>query len=88
MGLEVEGNFLFLALVREDGADEQHQTVRRHPVVELETLLGRGDSGEHGETIDPGFDVGGRSVLLRQHGRDTRDLILVSEGSLVSVIMV
>ena len=76
MRLEVEGNFLFLALVREDGADEQHQTVRRHPVVELETLLGGGDGGEHGETIDPGFDVRGRSVLLRQHGRDTGNLIL------------
>ena len=74
--LEVEGNFLFLAFIRQDRADEQHQTVRGHPVVQLETLLGRGDGSEHGETVNPGLDVGGRSILLRQHGGDPGNLIL------------
>ena len=87
VGLEVEGNFLFLALIREDGADEQHQTVRGHPVVQLETLLGGCDGGEHGETVDSGFDVGGRSILLRQHGGNTGNLILQPKVSDRMVIL-
>ena len=81
MRLEVEGNFLFLALVREDGADEQHQTVRRHPVVEFETLLGGGNGGEHGQSVDTRLDVGGRSVFLRQHVLHARYLILQRESA-------
>ena len=76
MWLKIERDLLLLAFVRQDRADKKHETIGRDTIVQLETLLSGRNGGEHGETIDPGFDVGGRSVLLRQHGRDTGNLIL------------
>ena len=76
MGLKVEGHFLLLTFVRQDRPDEQHESIWGYTVVQLETLLGRRDGGEHRETINTGLDVGCRTVLLREHGRDSGDLIL------------
>ena len=88
VGLKIERYFLFLAFICKDSPHEQNEAVWRYAVVQLQPLLGAGDGSEHRETIDTRFNVRRSTVLLRQHGRDTRDLILVSEGSLVSVIMV
>lgn len=63
--LKVERHFLFLAFVREDRADEQHQAIRGNSIVQFETLLSTRDSGQDRETVNAGFDVGGSSVFLR-----------------------
>lgn len=74
--LKIKRNFLFLAFVSEDRADEEHEAVGGHSVVELEPLLGAGDGCQDGETVDSGFNVGCCTVFLRQHGRRPRYLIL------------
>ena len=76
MGLEIERDLLLLALIRQDRSDEQHEAIWRDTVVQLQTLLRTGDGCKHRETIDTRFDVRRSTVLLRKHGRDTRDLIL------------
>ncbi len=76
MRLKIERDFLFLAFVCEDRADEEHETVGGNSVVELEPLLSAGDGRQDGETVDSGFNVGRRAVFLRQHGRRPRYLIL------------
>ena len=65
VGLEVEKDLLLLPFVRQDGTDKKHETVRRHPVVQLETLLRRSDGREHRKTVDTGLDVGRSTVFLR-----------------------
>ena len=65
VGLEVERDLLLLPFVRQDGSNKKHETIRRHPVVQLETLLRRGDGREHRETVDTGLDVGRSTVFLR-----------------------
>ena len=47
VGLKVERHLLFLALVGQNRADKEHQTVGRHTVVELEPLLCTRDGCEH-----------------------------------------
>ena len=81
MGLKVERDLLFLAFIREDRTYKEHETIRRHTIVELETLLGRCDGSQDRETVDTRFDVRRRPVLLREHGRDTGDLILYADVS-------
>lgn len=76
MRLEIERHLLLLPLVRKDGPYEEHQPVRRYPVIELQSLLRRRDGGEHGESVHTGFDVRGGPVFLRQHVGELRDLRL------------
>ena len=64
VGLEVERDLLLLPFVRQDGTDKKHETVRRHPVVQLETLLCGRDGRKHRESVDTGLDVRSRTVLL------------------------
>jgi hypothetical protein len=73
---EIERDFLFFSFVCEDGSDEEDETVGGHSVVQLQTLLGRGDGSEHGQTIDTRLDVGRRAVFLRQHRGRPGDLVL------------
>lgn len=76
MRFKVEGNFLFLAFVGKDCAYKENQTVWGHTVVELETLLGTGDSSEYRKPVHTRLDVGGCTILLCKHGRCTGYLIL------------
>jgi hypothetical protein len=84
MRLEIERHLLLLSLVCQDRSYEEHQTVGRYSVVELETLLRRGDGGEDGETVHSGLDVRGGSVFLSQHVGELRDLGLWSTSGLFS----
>jgi hypothetical protein len=77
---EIEGYLLFLAFVGQYCPDEQNQTIWRNTVVQLQPLLSTGDRGQHRQSVDPGLDVRRSTVFLRQHGRDTGDLILGIEG--------
>jgi hypothetical protein len=84
MRLEIERHLLLLSLVRQDRSYEEHQPVRRYPVVELETLLRRSDGSEDGETVHSGLDVRGGSVFLGQHIGELRDLGLWSTSDSIS----
>ena len=76
MRLKVEGDFLLLALIRQDRTHEQNETVRRDPIVELQALLRAGDSCKYRLPVHARLDIRRRTVLLRQHRRRSRDLIL------------
>lgn len=78
MRFEIERDLLFLAFVRKDCADEENQTIWGHAVVKLEALLGTSDSSQHREPIHTRLDVGGGTILLREHGGCTRYLVLRS----------
>lgn len=83
MRFKVKGDLLFLAFVGQDCSDEQDKTVWWNAVVQLQSLLGTGDRGQYRQSIDPGLDVRRSTVLLRQHGGDTGDLILgIKDGSI------
>ncbi|KAI3478310.1 hypothetical protein L1887_59786 [Cichorium endivia] len=73
-GLEGEVDLLLLALVCEDGAAVNHETVVGDAIVQLETLLCGGDGGEHRQTVDTRLDVGGCAVLLGEHVGSLGDL--------------
>jgi len=74
--LKVDVYLAFLSLVGDDRSAVDDEAVFRAFAVELETLLGGGNSSEDGEAIDAGFDVGGGAVLIGKH--------LVNAGDLVS----
>ena len=71
VGFKVEGDLLFLAFVGQDRSDEQDKTVWWNTIVQLQPLLGTGDRGQYGQSVDPGLDVGCSTIFLRQHGGDT-----------------
>jgi hypothetical protein len=73
---EIEGDLLFFAFIGQDGTDEQHKTVGWNSIVQLQTLLGRGDGSQYGETIHSRLDVGSGTVFLCQHGLSPGDLVL------------
>ena len=73
-GLEVDVDLLLLALVRDDRAAVDDQSVRGHLGVELEAVLHGGDGAQHGQAVHSTFDVGGSSVLIGQHLADATDL--------------
>ena len=74
--LEIEGNFLFLAFVREDRADEENEAIRWYTVIKLQALLSTCDRCKHRQPVDARLDVGCGTVFLRKHGRSARDLVL------------
>lgn len=77
--LEVERDLFLFTLVGEDSANEQDKPIGRDTIIEFESLLGARNSGEYGEAVNTGLDVGSRPEFLRQHGRRTRYLILEDE---------
>jgi len=82
MRFKIEGDLLFLAFVGQDRPDEQDQAVWWNTIVQFQPLLGAGDRGQHGQSIDSGLYVRRSAVFLRQHGRDTGDLVLgIKDGS-------
>lgn len=76
MGFKVEGNFLLLAFIGKNCAYKENQTVRGHTVVKLKTLLGTGDSSEHGEPVHTRLYVGSCTILLCKHSGCTGYLVL------------
>ena len=83
MRFKIEGNFLFLAFVGQDRPDKQDEAIWWDTVVQLQPLLGTRDRSQYGQSVDTGLDVGRSTVLLRQHGGDTGDLILgIKDGSI------
>lgn len=78
--LEIEGHLLLLALVGQDGPDEQHETIGRDTVVKFETLLGTRDGSQYRLPVHTRLDVRCSTVLLRQHVCSTRNLILIGES--------
>ena len=61
-GLEVDVNLSLLSFRRDDFTTVDDQAIRRHLVVQLETLLCGGNGRQDGESVDSGLDVG-RSTL-------------------------
>ena len=61
-GLEVDIDLAFLAFRGQDFTAVDDEAVRGDFVIELETLLGRGNGREHGLTVDTRFDVGGGAL--------------------------
>ena len=76
VGLEVERDLLLLPFISKNSADEKYKTVWWDTVVKFETLLRRSNRSQYGKTIDSGLDVGCSTIFLRQHCRDSGDLIL------------
>mmetsp|Transcript_6559 Transcript_6559/g.12000 ORF Transcript_6559/g.12000 Transcript_6559/m.12000 type:complete len:219 (-) Transcript_6559:9-665(-) len=74
--LEVDVQLLFFAVVCHDGSCVHNQSIRRNLIVQLETLLRRGDSAQHGQTVHPTLNVRGCAVFVSKHLRNTRHLIL------------
>jgi len=60
--LEVNINLPLLALGRNNFTAVYHEPVRRHFVVQFETLLSRCDGGQNGLTVDSRLDVGGGTL--------------------------
>jgi hypothetical protein len=67
-GLEVDVDLALLALSGDDFTTVDNETIGRDLGVELETLLGRGNSRKDGETVDARFDVGGGTLKMSESG--------------------
>jgi hypothetical protein len=52
-----------------------NKPIRRHSVVQFESLLGGCDGRQDRETVDSGFDVRGCAVLVCKHFADLGDLV-------------
>jgi len=81
--LKVEVDLLLLALVGEDGTAVDDESVGWDLVVELETLLGRGDGGQNRETVDARLDVGS---CRRKLGSATEPLPPLQTGCSLTAI--
>jgi hypothetical protein len=68
-GLEVDVDLALLAFGGDDFTAVDNEAIGRDLGVELETLLGRGDSRKDGETVDTGLDVGGGTLKMSESGR-------------------
>lgn len=62
-GLEINVNLALLALRRDDFTTVDDQAIRRDLVVQLQTLLGGGNSRQNGESVDTRLDVGGSTLF-------------------------
>ena len=65
---EVDIDLSFLALRSQNFTTVDHQAIRRDFVIELQSLLRRGDGRQDGLTIDARFDVGRSSLRKDQQG--------------------
>mmetsp|Transcript_14226 Transcript_14226/g.24090 ORF Transcript_14226/g.24090 Transcript_14226/m.24090 type:complete len:221 (-) Transcript_14226:134-796(-) len=74
-GLEVDVDFLLLAVVCHDSACVHDEPIGRDSVVELQALLCGGDGAEHRLPVDAILDVRRRAELVAQHLRDAGYLI-------------
>ena len=62
-GLEIDVDLAFLSLGSQDFTTVDDQAIRRNLVVQLETLLGRGDGGQDRLPVDTGLDIGRRALF-------------------------
>lgn len=75
-GLEVDVDLPLLTLGCDDFTAVDDQAVGRDLGVELEPLLGGGNGGQDGETVDTRLDIGSGAELFSQHLGGARDLVL------------
>ena len=61
-GLEIDVDLSLLSFLCQDFTTVDDQTIRRDLVVQLETLLGRGNGGQDGLSVDSRLDVGGGTL--------------------------
>lgn len=61
-GLEINVNFALLSFRSDNFTTVDHQAIGRDLVVQLETLLGGGNSGKDGKTVYTRLDVGGSTL--------------------------
>lgn len=84
--LEVDVDLSLLALGGQDFTTVDDETIRWDLVVKLETLLGRGNGGEDGLSVDAGLDVRGSSLrrvsTVRLEGALGRNLRILQPTSL------
>lgn len=64
-GLEVDVDLPLLAFRGDNFTTVDDQSIRRHLVVQLETLLGGGNGRQDGESVDARLDVGGSALEVR-----------------------
>lgn len=74
--LEIDVNLALLSFGGDNFTTVHDKSIGRNLVVELKTLLGRGNGRQHGETVHTRFNVGGGTVLFSQHLCGSADLIL------------
>lgn len=60
--LEIDVDLSLLSFLGQDFTTVDDQTVRGDLVVQLETLLGRGNGGQDGLSVDSRLDVGGGTL--------------------------
>ena len=61
-GLEIDVDLSLLSFLGQDFTTVDDQTIRGDLVVQLETLLGRGNGGQDGLSVDSRLDVGGGTL--------------------------
>jgi hypothetical protein len=61
-GLEIDVDLSLLAFLGQDFTTVDDQTIRGDLVVQLQTLLGRGNGGQDGLSVDSRLDVGGGTL--------------------------
>jgi hypothetical protein len=61
-GLKVDVNLALLSFRSDNFTTVDDQAIRRDLVVQLETLLGGGNSGQDGQTVHTRLDVGGSTL--------------------------
>jgi hypothetical protein len=61
-GLEIDVDLSLLSFLGQDFTTVDDQAVRGDLVVQLETLLGRGNGGQDGLSVDSRLDVGGGTL--------------------------
>lgn len=65
-GLKVNVDLSFLAFLGQDFTTVNHQSIGRHFVVELETVLGRSNGGQDGLSVDTRLDVRSGTLHLSE----------------------
>ena len=61
---EIDVDLSFFSFGSDDFTTVDNEPIGGDFVIELQTLLGGGDSGQHRETIDAGFDVGSGTLCV------------------------
>ena len=63
-GLEVDVDLALLALGGQDFTTVDDEAIGRDLGVQLQALLGRGNGGQDGQTVDTRLDVGGGALKV------------------------
>jgi len=72
--LNINRNLLLLTIGSQNFTAVKNETVFRDFVIELQTLLSRGNSRKDGKTVDTRLNVSSGTVFGLEHGSDLRNL--------------